>query len=634
MSEFKLIEAAGAHPKVVGLAYSGGKMTLGGWKYPVVVDLAGLDLPDAVPLLTNHENRTDCRIGMVTAAVRDGALEISGEILSGNDAAKDIVSQAKAGAAWQLSIGADVKECELVKSTRDVNGQSHDGPFYHVQKSVLREVSVVAVGADGSTVMKIAAKFNLQGEEMSEEKKTLEAAAPAVEKQPEIKAEIDVTAAVTAAVEEAVKAERKRTSEIKEICGGEFADIEAKALAENWDVDQTRKEVLAAYRKQKPASSVNVIIAERSTDQNTLEAALGFRVGLSEDALIKANGEKAVEAGASMMDMSLGQLMVECCRLEGKSVSGRHDQDTIRAAFSTVALPSVLGNVANRKLLQAFEAQPVAALKLGRTGDLNDFKESQRIRITDLGGMEAVGNDGNLKHGAIGEEVAVNQLETYGKAFCLTRKMIINDDIGAFMQVPTAMGNRAARLIDQLLFARLLANPVQGDGTALFAAGHKNLLSGNTSALSKESLEKALALFLNQTDADGNPIAVEAKYLVVPPALKYTAMELVKGATLIPGADGALRPAMNAIVQDNLEVIASPYLSNAKIAGNSESSWYLFGNPAQTDTFEIGYLKGKRTPTIERGETDFNTLGQWFRIYFDLGVRELGHRGMVKSVGA
>lgn len=634
MSDFKLIEAAGNKPKVVGIAYSGGKMALGGWKYPVVVDLAGMSIPETVPLLTNHENNVCARVGVVSATVKDGSLEISGEIVSESDAAKDIVKQAKAGANWQLSIGADVKECELVKSSRAVNGANHEGPFYHVQKCELREVSVVAVGADGSTVMKIAAKFNLLGEEMSEEKKNLEAAAPAVEKQPEVKAELDGTAVVTAAVDEAVKAERKRIAEIKDICDGEFAAIEAKAIAENWDADMTRKEVLAAYRKKQPTTSVNVIVADHSVDQKSLEAALGFRAGLTEEVMLKAFGEKAVEAGSHNMDISLRQLMAECCRLEGKSIAGCGSEESIRAAFSTVALPAILGNVANKKLLQSFQAQPVAGLKLGRTGDLNDFKEAQRIRMTDLGRMEAVGNDGNVKHGVLGEEVATNQLETYGKAFCLTRKMIINDDLGAFMQVPAYMGNRAARLIDELLFTRLLSNPVQGDGTALFATGHKNLLSGTTSALTKESLEAALALFLNQTDAGGQPIAVEAKYLVVPPALKYTALELVKGATLVPGADGALRPAMNAIVQDNLEVVASPYLSNATIAGNSATAWYLFGNPAQTDTFEIGFLKGKRTPTIERGETDFNSLGMWFRVYFDLGVRELGHRGIVKAVGA
>ena len=37
MNEFTLIEAAGdARPKIVGTAYSGGKMSLPGWKNPVV----------------------------------------------------------------------------------------------------------------------------------------------------------------------------------------------------------------------------------------------------------------------------------------------------------------------------------------------------------------------------------------------------------------------------------------------------------------------------------------------------------------------------------------------------------------------------------------------------------------------
>ena len=149
MSDFTLIEAAnGAKPKVAGLAYGGGKMNLPGWKFPVVVDLAGMSIPENVPLLTNHENKTDARVGMVTASVKNASLEIAGEIVSDSKDAQDIVAQSKAGADWQLSIGADVRECELVKGSREVNGQQIDGPFYHVKKSVLREVSVVAVGAD------------------------------------------------------------------------------------------------------------------------------------------------------------------------------------------------------------------------------------------------------------------------------------------------------------------------------------------------------------------------------------------------------------------------------------------------------------------------------------------------------
>ena len=79
------------------------------------------------------------------------------------------------GADWQLSIGADVKECELVKGSREVNGQEVEGPFYHIKKSTLREVSVVAVGADAHTNMKVNAKFNLvnqEGEAMNNKSET------------------------------------------------------------------------------------------------------------------------------------------------------------------------------------------------------------------------------------------------------------------------------------------------------------------------------------------------------------------------------------------------------------------------------------------------------------------------------
>lgn len=676
MTEFTLIEAAnGAKPKVMGIAYSGGKMNLPGWKHPVVVDLAGMDIPETVPLLTNHENKTDSRVGIISASIKDNALEISGEIVSDSKDAQDIVAQGKAGADWQLSIGADVKECELVKSSRSVNGQEIEGPFYHVTKSTLREVSVVAVGADAHTSMKVTANFNLskpniEGESMTEENKTnvsaadetvnteqekkQETAAPAAketeaEKNPEqAKAEAtpaaitasatDVSATAKEAAVAAVKAERERVSAIQGICNGEFPEIEKQAIASGWTPEVVTKKVLETIRAERPAASVNISVKakpEGGEMRKTLEAAMSLRCGVDADTLEKSYGAQTVEAGMREMDMPLKQLLVECMKLDGIPYSRGFDNETIRAAFSSVSLPGILSNVANKKLLQSYEAQPIIATKLCSTGDLNDFKENDRFRLTDVGDLLPIAADGEIKDGGIIEESAKNQLDTYGKKFCLTRKMIINDDLGAFMKVPTAMGNRAARLIDQLFFSRLLANPTQADGKALFSSAHKNILGGASSALSAESLKKAIQLFLDQVDADGQPISVEPRYLLVPTALKHQAIELTKGATLImSGTDNAVRPALNVLADEHLQVVSSPYLGNSAYEGNSQTGWYLFGDPKTIDTWEIGFLKGKRTPTVERGETDFNTLGLWFRVYFDLGVREQDHRGMVKANGA
>ncbi len=364
------------------------------------------------------------------------------------------------------------------------------------------------------------------------------------------------------------------------------------------------------------------------------EAAADFAGVLYTDA--PANGEaETVEAAMKDMDMPLRVVLGECMRIEGMNVPRSFDNDAIKAAFSTVSLPGILSNVANKKLLQAYNAQPIIATRLCTTGDLTDFKENQRFRLTDVGDLQPVGADGEIKDSALTEEAAKNQLDTYAKKFCLTRKMIINDDLGAFLKVPTAMGNRAARLVDQLFFKRLMSNPTCVDGKPLFGRDHKNLLSGANSALSADSLKKAIQMFIDQTDADGQPISVEPSILLVPTALKHLAIELTRGATLMMsgGADNTIRPAINVLADENLAIVSSPYLGNKNYPNFSEASWYLFGKPGTVDTFEIGYLKGKRTPTVERGDLDFNVLGVWFRVYFDIGIREQDHRGMVKATG-
>lgn len=639
MSDFRLIEAsAGTRPRVAGTAYTGGGMRLPGWRHPVVVDLSGMEIPETVPLLTNHENRTDARVGMVRAKVAGGSLEIEGDIVSDGEAASGIVAQCKAGADWQLSIGADVRESELVKADREVNGQTATAPFYLVSKSVLREVSVVAVGADQSTRMRVSASFNMmhpehvKGEDMEENKNTPVAATAAKPLD-----QNDIEEAAKAAAEGAVTAERSRVSAIADICKGEFPEIEREAVKCGWTPQETSAKVLAALRAARPAAGVNVIVRDRpegAETRATIEAALCLRGGISPDTLEKSYGAKTVEAGGKAMDMPLKEVLHACLDMEGIAHGRTVDNETIRAAFSTVSLPGILSNVANRKLLDSYRAQPVIAQRLCTSGDLSDFKESERFRLTDVGDLLPVAPDGEIKEGGISEEAAKNQIDTYGKKFCLTRKMIINDDLGGFMRVPAAMGNRAARLIDQLFFARLLKNPAQPDGKALFSAAHKNLLTGASSALSAESLKKAIQIFLDQTDSDGQPISVEPRILLVPTALKHLAIELTKGATLVvAGSTDKVVPALNVLADENLQVVSSPYLANAAYDGASAAAWYLFGQPGQVDTFEIGYLAGRRTPTVERGETDFNTLGLWFRVYFDVGVREQDHRGMVKANG-
>ncbi len=659
--------------RVMGVAYSGGRINQPGWKHPVVVDLAGMEIPESIPLLANHENRTGSRVGLVTAAVEDNTLTIEGEILSSSGQAKGIIEQSKEGADWQLSIGAEVVESELVRTNRIVNGQEQTGPFVHIKKSRLREVSVVAVGADASTRMRVAASFNLltggtqmnfeewldqhgiDSSNLSEERSAALKAAfendeappaetPADEEDPDAEeeqpapnddanTEVQAVADFRQEAEKAVRAERERVSAIQQICAGEFPKIERDAIRLGWSVEDTTQKVLKGIREDRPQADAHVSVGNDLSvefDSKTMEVALCIRAGLSRDELLTTNDEKIVNGAWHDRDMSLQQLIVQCAQLEGVTIPRTFGNDTIRAGFSTVSLPGILNNVANKKLLKSFQAQAVIATKLCSEGELNDFKESERYRLTDVGDLQPIAPDGELKHGELKEEKATNQLGTFGKIFSLTRQMIFNDDLGAFLKVPEGMGARAARKIDQLFFTRLLSNP-----NGLFATENQNYKTGAETALSGDSLAEAVQMFLDQVDADKQPINVSPKFLLVPTTLKMTARELLNSTYYIAtgSANKQRIPTYNALAEEDLEVVASPYLSNGNYEGASAKAWYLFADPAIVDTFEIGYLKGRRTPTVEKGDTDFDVLGIKFRVYFDLGVREQDHRGMLKFKG-
>ena len=212
----------------------------------------------------------------------------------------------------------------------------------------------------------------------------------------------------------------------------------------------------------------------------------------------------------------------------------------------------------------------------------------------------------------------------------IPRKWIVNDDMGAFEGLFSGLGANAAKSLDQVFFKRLMSNP---DG--LFSVAHNNYIDGVDSALTPEGLQKGRELFQLQTDLAGKPILVAPKYLLVPVALEMQAAEILHSTTVIAvGSDNKRRiPTDNPLSRVGLEHIVSPYLELPSYPGHSRKAWYLFADPSQCDTFEIVYLYGRKRPTVQTAEADFNQLGMQIRVLWDFGVKEKDHRGIVKSKG-
>lgn len=132
-----------------GVALSGEPM-VHAWFGRLVIDLDSLILPPACPVLLDHEREQ--RVGVATLAVRNGALEASGRLLS-NDDAQALAADADEAFPWQLSVHAQPSLTEEVAAGTQVNinGRTLTGPLTIWRNTAIRELSFTPTGVDRHT---------------------------------------------------------------------------------------------------------------------------------------------------------------------------------------------------------------------------------------------------------------------------------------------------------------------------------------------------------------------------------------------------------------------------------------------------------------------------------------------------
>jgi hypothetical protein len=660
-------------------AYTGGPMMLAGWPHPVVVDLAGLQVAGggtkSRPILKDH-NRS-LIVGHTDGVRIEGSqLLVSGVISGAGPVAREIIESSRNGFPWQASLGALAQPggMEFIPKGKKAvaNGREFEGPVHIARRSVLGEVSFVALGADDNTTASVAAAA-IKEDDMTFDQwltaKGFDAATLSDNQKASLQAMFDAEEKATAVTATAVETdpgasdviaqlraeaatEAKRIADVRRICavgGGKHAEIEAKAITEGWDVTKTE---LAVLRAERPALASGGVRRDADPAQagRAIEAALCLSAGIPESAVAKWYDQRTMNAAVSGNLSGAGIHSVLAYAIEAAGGSARMrrvDNDFIQTAFeantvlrqqereirassgfTTISLSGILSNVANKTMLAAYTAVESVVAMFSAETDVSDFKEVTRYRLTGTGVFEKVGPDGELKHAGLSEQAYTNKVETFGKMFALNRQMMINDDLGAFLQIPRIIGRMSALKREEAVFELLLANPA-----AFFSVGNKNFISGAATNLSIDSLTQAEQAFLDQTDTDGKPILLSPSVLLVPSALKVTAQVLMTETRIneTTTTDKG-KPAANPHA-GKWKPVASPYLNAQGLAGGSAKAWYLFANPADVAAIEIAYLRGKRTPTIESGDTDFNQLGMQWRGYFDFGVAMQDSRAAVKSKG-
>lgn len=660
---------SGGMPRFRMVAYTGGTMRITGFPHPVVVDLEGLAVErQDIPVRLDHNPRQG--VGHTQRViVENGQVVAEGLVSRDTSWARDVASSAVNGFPWQASIGAAVVNAEFVPNGQSVtvNGRTFTGPLHVVRQAILKEISFVDSGADPATSARIAAQYkeqavmedkitttldnapqdageaeghiaanadtDTQGSDRPKADKAQEPTAPSSGKP---QATTPTTVHASAAADDPVTqmrqrlaAETRRVEAIRKVCAGKHPDIEAKAIEEGWDASRTELHVLRASRPQVPSA---VSSRPRNSSPQVFEAVALMASGMAMTRIEAVFDEPVLEAA----DKLRGVGIQEFCELACGEQLPRFRRDAsgwLQAAFSTTSLPGILSNVANKMLLEGYNYIEDAWRKVAKIASVNDFKEHSRYRMTGAFKFEQVGADGELKHGKLDEQKFGQKADTHGIMFALTRQMIINDDMGAFTDIPRQIGMGAAESIADAVWGLWLSNPLQSDGKTFFHADHGNYSEGAETALSVDGLTAAEILFGEQTKPNGRPLGISATILLVPTALKVAAAQLMNSMQLNETTTANKPKPVNNPHVGKFEVVSSVYLANTSFTGASSKAWFLLADPNRLPAIEVAFLNGVDRPTVEKTDADFNTLGIQFRGYIDFGVREQDFRGALKFKG-
>lgn len=522
-------------PRFRMVAYTGGPMRIAGWRYPVVLDLAGLSVPSqARPIRFGHDPLSG--VGHTDAIrVEANQLIASGVVSRDTPAAREVVISAKNGFPWQASVGTSVDDVEFVKEgqTREVNGRSLTGPFNVVRKSTLGEISFVDLGADNNTSALVAGATH--GEPNVNPSETVPAT-PASEQNPPVSS--------TEALRAQAAAETERIAAIRRICDGHFPEIEAQAIREGWDAIKCELHVLRSSRPQ----ILSVASTEKPVTAQTLEAAcmLAARV----DQLDRFYDSQTLELAAKRFKGGIGlhELLLEAAWANG--YPGRNFRDhkevlrfafgrNLEAGFSTIDIGGILSNVANKFLLEGFFSVERTWRNICAVRNVSDFKTVTSYRLVGKDQYEQVAPGGELKHGTLGQEQYANRADTYGLMLTIDRRDIINDDLGAITTVPRKLGRGSGLKINDVFWTTFLNN------AAFFTAGNKNYLTGAATTLGIDGLTAAEVAFLDQVDGDGKPIGIMPALMLVPTALSAMGTQLFKSLELRDTTANAKFPVAN-----------------------------------------------------------------------------------------
>jgi hypothetical protein len=626
-----------------------------------VLRMDGVVLPASgrVSLLDSHNRYGVASVlgsaGDFTQAEAGGYRALETEVIySATDEGQIAAKKTNEGHLTDYSVGYRVLESYFVPDGQKqiIGSDEYEGPVRVVTRWELKELSATPIGADeyakARSDNQIRKEKSMPGT-TEETKKTpetqadtqgarIETAQPAPSgggqdsgKQETRAAAVPDQAAVDKLVRDAVRAETDRCMEIRRRCSvaGLDAGVAEDMIQRSLTMDAVSDEIFSKLAEKNPAVG-------SGRTQVVVEARDKFRAAAIDGICLRSGMgvEKPAAGHEDFRGRSLLRLAEECVAMAGGNVRGLNKMEIAGMALglsgrsvpttSTSDFPLIMSNVANKRLLKAWEEAAVTWDVFCSIVDGVDFKPMQGIDISALPVLDLLGESGEYKDVHISETGESYMIKTFGNMFKMTRHMIVNDDMRVFLKVPRMFGAAAKRTINQHVYALLNSNPEMADGKALFHADHGNIMS-TAGAPAKATISQGRQLMRQLKDpGDIVNLNLTPKYLVCG-SMYETDVDIILLSAALPETD------MSSGVINPFKAKITPVI-DAVQDGLDEDAWFLFPDKTASDAIEVAFLDGVQTPYLE-DMIDFDTDGIKYKCRIDFGVGAMSHR-IIKNTGA
>lgn len=548
-------------------------------------------------LLYNHDR--DKVIGHVDAVWLEDNRAYAKVRFDEDDKSEEVYQKVLSGTLQGVSVGYRVLQYDEVAINETACEGRIKGPCYLARRWEPYELSIVSVPADPSVgIGRELEDLEMKGEIQNMEVKNT------------VLAEENKMPVVDA---EAVRAEeRQRCAQIEALCrhfGQDATDMIARGIS----LAEAQTEVLAKAAKETPKASIGDVEV-KEMESTKIKAAMTdgllLRAGIQVD--------KPAEGAYEMQGRNLRSIMTEVLERDGvRGVTRMSDEELVRAALTgTGALPGILSNVAHKSMAKAYEEVPTTFEYFTSVGSNSDFKEATVYRLSEAGNLEEIKENGEFKHDEFTESSVGKKVLTFGRSFSFARQMILNDDLSALTRIPAMYAAAAKRGINRLVYQTLAKS-------SLYSTRNGNLAKTG-GALSLEALDAGRVAMRTQKNLREEAVLnIQPKFLIVPTGKEFLARQLLHStADTTAQHAGVVNPLYNALT----------IISDAELDAIDADAWYLAAAPNMTDTIEVTYLNGVKTPQIE-SQVAFDTLGIRYRVFIDYGVTALDTKGLYKNAG-